>query len=441
MLRIHYRSLVEVSPISICITLCCLLFGASSWAADSVSSVRINPIDQNGKTIRSVSFSGKFKLRRYILYREIDSEPGHPFSSELLERDRRKVDGFGIFSRVDTQVTPVGDSVDIDFSLREVWTLLPLVGLGRTDGKLDWSIGVHERNLLGFYLQAVVLYRRYEGRNSGHIATTFPRFLGKDIAVGFAIAEKRETDPLSSHGVRYEYDYLHKAVSGSLGHRLAERVYISGSAGYDRENWSLITRDTLGIAVQSLDYPRYFVGAGLTLGRVYFDRYFYVGNDISGDVTGISERSSGKFNSWRAGFTARKYVINGPLNFALRARLQTSSADERAQPFAISGEVNVRGYREKEERGDHALTANFESRWRTLDTRVLYSQLVGFVDYGIIWGRGKPFEETWESPYWSLGVGIRGSIKQFLGRVGRIDVAFNPHNGFASLYVSTSQFF
>ncbi len=398
-------------------------------------------VGMSAKTVRHIDFTGKFKLRRYILYREIDSRPGQLLDLEILERDRRKVDGFGIFSRVDTYLIPDGDSVDIEFDLREVWTLLPLVALGRTDGKLDWSVGVHERNLLGFYLQTVVLYRRFEGRNSGHIAATFPRFLGKDLAVGFAIAQQREIDPLQFHSTRYDYEYLRKAVSGSLGHRLKEKLYIQGYGGYDRENWQLITPDTLGLALTSIDYPRYSIGVGAIVGRVYFDRYFYIGDDVSFDVTAINELTESQFNKWRFSITGRKYIIRDPFNFAIRLRLQTSSADERVRPYAISGESNVRGTPEKVERGDHVLIGNFEARWRTLDTRVLYGQLVTFVDYGAIWGRGREIGDAFADPYCTVGVGIRGSIKQFLGRVGRLDVALNPRDGSVSLYLSTSQFF
>lgn len=402
------------------------------------------PIDTTAletKTIRYVDFAGKFKLRRYILYREIDSKAGHPLNLALLERDRRKVDGFGIFSRVDTYVIPDGDSVDIEFDLREVWTLLPMVALGRTDGKLDWSVGVHERNLLGFYLQVVVLYRRYEERNSGHLSATFPRFLGKDIALGFTIAQQREIDPLQFHGVRYDYDYLRKAISFSLGHRLREKLYVQGYVGYDREHWQLLADDTLGLAVKTIDYPRYVVGAGAVVGRVYYDRYFYIGEDISSDLSLIKERDATNFNEWRYALTGRKFIIKEPFNFAFRARFLTSSGDERVQPYAISGESNVRGQREKEERGDHALIANFETRWRTLNTRIFYGQLVAFADYGSIWGRGKSAGDGLKDPYYSLGVGIRGSIKQFLGRVGRIDLALNPRDGTVAFYLATSQFF
>ncbi len=413
----------------------------ASVCAQPVSGEVSDTAGLSTKTIRHIDFTGKFKLRRYILYREIDSAPGQPLDLELLERDRRKIDGFGIFSRVDSYLIPDGDSVDIEFDLREVWTLLPMVAFGRTDGKLDWSVGVHERDFLGFYLQTVVLYRRFEGRNSGHITAIFPRFLGKDLAVGFALAQQREIDPLNFHGTRYEYDYLRKAVSGSLGHRLKERLYIQGYVGYDRENWQLISADTAGLAVNSIDYPRYSVGAGAVIGRVYFDRYFYDGDDVSIDVAAINELAQGRFSKWRLSVTGRKYIIQDAFNVAMRVRLQTSSADERIRPYAISGESNVRGTQEKVERGDHAIIGNLETRWRTLDTRVFYGQLVVFVDYGAIWGRGRKFNDAFAEPYYSVGAGIRGSIKQFLGRVGRIDIALNPRDGSVSLYLSTSQFF
>jgi outer membrane protein assembly factor BamA len=436
----------KVTPsIFLCLTLCVIgtwLLGLNTGLrAQDLDSAGADTIAIAGKIIRSIQFTGKYKLRRYILYREIDSEPGKPLDLELLERDRRKVDGFGIFSRVDVYAMPEGDSVDIDFDLREVWTLLPTFSLGRTDGKLDWSVGVHERNFLGFYLQTVIRYRRFEGKNSELFTASFPRFLGKDLAVGFALVDQHEIDPLNFQGQRYDYDYLHKAVSGSLGHRLREKLYIVGSGGYDRENWQLRSGDTLGYAVPSLDYPRYFIGAGATLGRVYFDRYFYDGTDLSTDLTAIHERPDGRFNKWRISITGRRFIISGPLNFAFRARYQTSSEDERVPPFAISGDYNVRGYRDKEVRGDYAVIGNFEARLRTLNTRLFYSQLAVFADYGSIWGRDYSAGDAFANPYWSVGAGIRGAVKPLLGKVGRIDFAYTPDQGDFSIYFSTSQFF
>lgn len=53
----------------------------------------------SGKTIRKVDFAGKFRLRRAILRREIDSRSGQSFDPAILDRDRKRIDSFGLFSR------------------------------------------------------------------------------------------------------------------------------------------------------------------------------------------------------------------------------------------------------------------------------------------------------------------------------------------------------
>lgn len=394
-----------------------------------------------GKPIRKIEFEGKFRLKRFILEHEIDSRPGQQLDLELIERDTRKIDGLGIFSQVDTYVVPEGDSVDIRFELREVWTLLPLVSIGRTDGKLDWALGVHERDFFGYYTQLAFLYRRYEGKNSGSLFVNFPRFAGTDYSVGLGISERKEIDPLSYHGVLYDYDYLAKAVSASVGYRFSENVYAAVSGGYDRENWQLKSEDSLGVLVREVDNPRYYASSTIVLGRIYANHYFYYGHDLGFDVAAIHEQPDGRFNKWRWSVTARRYTIWGALNLALRARYQNSTKDERVSPYSISGEANVRGYADKIERGDAALTANAELRLAFWDRRLFYGQFAGFVDYGAIWGRAKSFGDAIADPRWSIGLGIRGAIRQFLGRIGRADFAYIPEDNEFAIYLSASQFF
>lgn len=244
----------------------------------------------SGKTIRKVDFAGKFRLRRAILRREIDSRSGQSFDPAILDRDRKRIDSFGLFSKVEPRVIGEGDSVDIVFELREVWTLLPLLSIGRTDGKPDFWIGAYEKNLLGLYLQTTVLYRRFEHRNSGYFAASLPRAFGKNLAVGFAVSRQREIDPLLLGGRSVDYDYLRKVLVGSVGYRLSERVYIATLVGYDRENWSPLGSDpTVPSHLRTIDYPRYSIGSGVTLGRVYSDNYFLSGVDLGTLLALINE--------------------------------------------------------------------------------------------------------------------------------------------------------
>ncbi len=393
-----------------------------------------------GRPVRTIIFAGKYRLRQVILRNEIDSRPGALFNWKRLSRDRRKIEGLGIFASTRADAAAAGDSVDIRFHLQEVWTLLPLASIGSTDGRLDWSIGLSERNLLGYYLQAAILYRRYENRNSGYLTLSWLRAFGEDIAVTVAMSRRREVEPLTFRAGSGDFDYLNKTLALGVGRRLHERLYASLSGGYSRENWSLLGAPAAGLPT-TIDYPRYFVAGAVSIGRVYYEHFFYDGWDMGQDLAVINERPQGNWDKWRHVASFRLYRIFGFTNLAVRLQAQTSSADERVQPFAVSGDFNIRGYRSEIERGDHLLFGNIEWRQRVLDRKVLYVQTAMFIDGGFIWGRFRRASDAAHHPYWSVGGGLRGSIKQFLGRVGRLDLAFSPRDGDWSVYLATSQFF
>jgi outer membrane protein assembly factor BamA len=401
-----------------------------------------------GLPIRSIQFRGDFKLRTYILHREIDSRVGQPYDSALVERDRKKIDGLGIFSEVEPVITDSNDSVNIDFELKEVWTLLPLLSISRTDDGFDWLVGASEKNLLGLYLRSAVFYRRFEGENSYGLSGSFPRAFGKDLALGWSVGESREVDRFATRDAETDslmaadYRYLNKYISLSGGIRLSEKVYASTFVSYNRENWTVKNGQTTPPGLRKVyDFPRYSLGGGVTLGRVYYDDYFYEGADFGTALSLINEQPDGSFSKWRLGFVGRTYVLLGNFNLALRAVYQISSADERVMPYYISGSLNVRGFADKAERGDYFLGGNAEIRWRSFESRLFYTQLVAFTDVGSVWGRLHKFSDAISNPYFSVGCGVRLAIKRFLGNIGRADLAVNTKTGALEYYLSAYQFF
>jgi len=226
-----------------------------------------------------------------------------------------------------------------------------------------------------------------------------------------------------------------------VGKRLHEQVYLSVFGGYDRETWVLRDDSPSRPGVTAVNNPRYGVGTGVTVGRVYYDRYFYDGIDVSNFFSLINERPEGTFSKWRNLTTLRVYRIFDRFNFAGRLRLQTSSRDERVRPYSISGDVNVRGYEDKIARGDFLVASNLELRMRAVETGLIYSQVSAFFDYGFAWGRYTRFSDRVRDPFWSIGIGLRGALKSYLSNVGRIDLALNPRTGKPVLYISSHQFF
>jgi outer membrane protein assembly factor BamA len=394
-----------------------------------------------GKIIRSIQYKGKFKLRTSILSREIDSQPGQRLDSKRLERDRKKIDGLGVFTEVLSEVTGEGDSVDIVFNLTEIWTLTPLLSAGKTDESFDWMIGAHERDLAGYLCNVRGFYRRFEGENSYVLDVALPRTLGRDFLVGFSAAHEGQKDLIMIDDVETTYRYLSKFVAANLGFRASEQVYPSLFVGYSRENWSLVSpAEPPARARRELDYPRYLFGAALSLGRIYSDHFYFEGVQLSSGATLIRELPGNRFDKWRLQFTGRGFVVMHDLNLCARLQYSTSSSDERLPPYVLSGSYNVRGYRDQYDRGDHFLGCNLEARRRLIETKHWYSQAALFVDAASLWGRYRDASEALRNPYWSFGGGLRLAIKRW-PRLGRADVIFNTSTRSWTYYLSSSQFF
>jgi outer membrane protein assembly factor BamA len=394
-----------------------------------------------GKIVRSIRYKGKFKLRTSILSREIDSRPGQELDSKRIERDRKKIDGLGVFSEVRSEMTEEGDSVDIVFNLKEIWTLTPLLFVGKTDDSFDWMIGAHERDLAGYLCNVRGFYRRFEGENSYVLDVSLPRTLGRDFLVGFSAAYERQKDQTVIDSVETTYRYLNKYVTVNLGFRAGEKVYPSLFAGYSRENWCLMSpAEPPARARREIDYPRYFLGAALSLGRIYSDQFYFEGMQLTSGATLIRELPGSRLEKWRLQFTGRGFAVMYNINLCARLQYLTSSSDERVPPYALSGSYNVRGYRDKYDRDDHFLGWNLEARRKLIETKHWYSQAALFVDAGSLWGRYRDASEALSDPYWSFGGGLRLAIKRW-PRIGRADVIFNPSTKSWTYYLSSSQFF
>jgi outer membrane protein assembly factor BamA len=400
-----------------------------------------SPADSTGKIIRSIRYRGKFKLKTSILNREIDSRPGQELDRKRLERDRKKIDGLGVFSEVKAEVTEEEDSVDIVFKLAEIWTLTPLLSAGKTDDNFDWMIGAHERDLAGYLCNVRGYFRRFEEENSYVLDVTLPRTLGRDFLLGFSAAYEGEKDFAIIDSVETAYRYHNRYFTAGIGFRASEKVYPSLFVGYSRENWRLVSPTPPPARARlEIDYPRYLFGAALNLGRIYSDHFYYEGMQLTSATTLIRELPGSRFEKWRLQFTGHGFVVVYNVNLCARLQYSTSSGDERVPPYALSGSYNVRGYRDKYDRDDRFLGWNLEARRKLIETRHWYSQAALFVDGASLWGRYHNASEALRDPYWSFGGGLRLAFKRW-PRLGRADVIFNTSTRNWTYYLSSSQFF
>ncbi len=400
----------------------------------------------SAQEIASVSFDGKYRVREWILRNEIDLHEGDIFDPETWEFDRKRLASLGIFSEVSSDTSTSEAGMDIRYTLREVWTLIPLVNLNGEIDNINIDIGLTEKDFLGLYMETGFLYSHFENRNSFSMWLNWPRAFGTKYLFGIAGFNRRSREPAESSDeiYRYYYDVQRTGGSISLGKRLAERLVIGGNISYQNEHYELETDSILPLTLPLKREQRSIrPSANMTLGRVYYDDFFYDGRDlfVRGDLIAF-DLDDYKFKYWMTSIQARNYIdIGGKWNVCNRIVLGISRIRNVLPTFAVSGFSNIRGTLDRVRRGNEIYYGNNELRFRAYQNRWLHSQLIAFVDFGSAWEKKKSVREIIETSLLTYGVGLRFGLVRFYKAIGRADIAFNTTDGSMTLYMSAGQFF
>lgn len=91
------------------------------------------------------------RTREQVIRRQLTFAPGEPYSRKALDEAERHLRHNGYL--YDAHIRPVrydGHAVDVDVSTRDVWTLRPGAGFGRSGGVNRYHFGLHDANFLGF---------------------------------------------------------------------------------------------------------------------------------------------------------------------------------------------------------------------------------------------------------------------------------------------------
>ena len=173
--------------------------------------------------------------RDRVIRRQLTFAPGEPYSRRALDESERHLRHNGYL--YDAKIRPVrydGSAVDVVVETRDVWTLRPGVGFGRSGGVNRYHFGLHDANFLG---------------------------LGKSVMLEYVSGVDRSGTVV---------DYLDPALAGT--HANLELAYASnsdGSAevlGIERPFWRLRERWGGGLRLEANDRvdPLYALGEVVT---------------------------------------------------------------------------------------------------------------------------------------------------------------------------------
>jgi outer membrane protein assembly factor BamA len=396
--------------------------------------------------IASVSFEGKYRVREWILRNEIELHKGDRFDPDTWELDRKRLASLAVFSEVLSDTSSSEDGIHIEYTLKEVWTFIPLISIGGEINNIDIDIGFIEKDLFGIYMEAGFLYSHFEDRNSYSSWLNWPRAFGTKYSAGIAGCRQHSREPAESSDeqYRYHYDVERNGASVSLGKRLAEKLVVGCNISYLEEQYELEPALIPPVTLPQRREQRVIRPSGyITLGRVYYDDFFFDGRDlfVRGDLIAF-DIDDYEFKYWMTSIQARNYIdIGGKWNICNRIVFGTSRIRDVLPTFAVSGLSAIRGVEDRVRRGSKIYYGNNELRFRVFRNRWLHSQLTAFADFGNAWEEQRSFREVIETSMLTYGAGVRIGLVRFYNAIGRADIAFNTSDGSLTLYFSAGQFF
>jgi outer membrane protein assembly factor BamA len=199
---------------------CCLFSGAmAQFLSDSAGA---------GMPVRSIEVVGNASTRAEVILREMETRVGGPFSPGIAEADRKRIQGLGLFNRVEVLAVPDADAVRCIVLVTERWALIPYPVLHRNDrdwSKWSYGAGLRHINVRGRAERLDLLASA--GYNPvARMVYENPWFGGPlRLQAGFGVAFKQV---LSRHFTDATVQERHIAGSGRFGKRFG--LFFSANA-------------------------------------------------------------------------------------------------------------------------------------------------------------------------------------------------------------------
>ncbi len=206
--------------------------------------------------VERIDIEGNSRTLDRVVRREFELVEGDAFNALQVRRSRSNIRGLGFFRSVDVETEPgsAPDRVVLKTTVEEQSTGQISFGLGfSTSDSVSGEVSIVERNLLGRgqFLRARA---RISGANQLYdLSFTEPRFLDRDVAVGFDLY-RRETNDQDTSSFDTRNTGFSPRISFPLGRyaRLSTRYRISQDEIIDvPDNASPLIRDDIGKNITS----------------------------------------------------------------------------------------------------------------------------------------------------------------------------------------------
>jgi len=402
-------------------------------ATENVAADRVQGVD--------VRMGGIGHTRATAIRRLMTTQPGGELDADTLRRDLARLRSTGIFYDVAERTVPAPDGKRVELSLKDRWTLLPVLGVRRGGGRTTSRVGLVDHNALG---QLFSVYgeissnadipfvpQKPDDRFGSLVYVRVPRAFGSRITP--MVQWSRDFLDFSSFGSSpHLYDRNRREVRVEARYELTDLLSTTAGIAFQRDQYAASSLSQSPGALPPSGNTTW-LSAGVQIGMVQESLSMSEGTQL--DLT-LSRAQAGVLGSGSSvsavAATLRSFTILGggtDLGGQITARATIGTSD--AFLFRAGGLREIRGFPDSYFQGKQLVNGNLELRRDVLRTGFgidAIGQAAAFVDFGWVGQRANAVAGVpYTGPVASAGIGLRWIPIPFARAVGRIDVAMGVY--------------
>ncbi len=420
-----------------------------------------NLLKYKGFIIRQIEIRGNEKTKSYIVRIILKLNEGETFIPERFRRSIQRLWNTDSFYSVRYKLIPLdGKDLKIIVTVKDKWSLLPILSFLSGGGVTQLRAGFKESNLFGELKEFGGVYENISGEHFGSLWFEDRYFLGTHIRFRANLFSNGFVDTFYNPNRDTLIQLITRKDGGSVEFHLPiveDLVKLSFTYSLYREQIgrNAFLNDPLRnsnefINFQSVDQFITKTFIQLTFGTIdLLEDYYHQGQELSLSFE-FSDRAFASDESFAyVKLDGRIFIIlKDDVTMAHHLALWTSFTDTFRRKFFLGGFNNLRGFLGTRFHGDNLYFYNFEVRipffkgdfWFIKD---FVGTAVPFFDIGYAWDGGYFGDNTFKDFTADAGLGLRFKIRRIRDAQFRIDFAFSLHPNEMDTFISTGllQFF
>jgi outer membrane protein assembly factor BamA len=121
--------------------------------------------------IESIEIHGNSKTKVEVIERELDFRAKDRVCDSQVAEGVQRLRNMGLFSSVEHRINQLDsatkDRVNVNVSVTEKWTTIPILKFNSGGGVTQYSLGTYDPNLFGEFIEAGAQYESLAGAGSG----------------------------------------------------------------------------------------------------------------------------------------------------------------------------------------------------------------------------------------------------------------------------------